>query len=236
VGKADWSTKAGVVESVQIVEKNGSHALVAFTDKNQALVYSLPHLEFMHTLQLPESDVALSVDITGDFIAFKRDHKSNLIKEVILGSLFNIRRAYGLPDVDFTTTSREVPYPPQPVSAGPQSLLSGAASWFGMKGGLTGEQIDVLLAGPDRPLPEPPKVQPAARSASPSQAARMSAQMQSTQSSLYNRLASAVSERGQALGDLEDSFNALELGSKNMVDQAKRLAAEQSAKSWFKFN
>ena len=73
VGKADWSTKAGSVENVQIVERNGtpsvipnfqfahqyagSHALVAFTDKNQALVYSLPHLEFMHTLQLPESDM-----------------------------------------------------------------------------------------------------------------------------------------------------------------------------------
>ena len=67
-----------------------------------------------------------------------------MIKEIILCSLFNIRRAYGPLDIDFTTTSREVPYPPQPVSAGPQSLLSGAASWFGMKGSLTGEQIDVL--------------------------------------------------------------------------------------------
>ena len=62
----------------------------------------------------------------------------------MLCSLFNIRRAYGLPDVDFATTGREVPNPPQPVSAGPQSLLSGAASWFGVQGGLTGEQIDAL--------------------------------------------------------------------------------------------
>jgi len=235
IGKADWSSKVGAVESVQIIEKSGSHALVAFTDKNEAVVYSLPHLEQLHSLHLPESDLALSVDTSGDFVVLKRDFKSNLIKEAILSSLFNIRRAYDLPDVDFASTSREVPNQPKPVSAGPPSLLSETWSWFGGVGSMTGEQVDALLAGRDRPIPQPPRVQSATTAHGPSTAARVSAEAQSTQSNIYARLSSALGERGQALGDLEDSFNSLESGSKNMVSQAKRLAAEQGAKSWFKF-
>src|SRR5882762_1079538 len=73
---------------------------------------------------------ALSVDTSGDFIAFKRDFKSYLIKEVALSSLFDIRRAYDLPDIDFASTRREVPTQPNPISAGPPSLLSGTLSWF----------------------------------------------------------------------------------------------------------
>jgi len=234
VGKADWSNKVGAVESVQIIEKSGSYALVAFTDKNEAVVYSLPHLEQLQVLRLPESDLALSVDTSGDFVVFKRDFKSNLIKEAILCSLFDIRRAYDLPDIDFASSSREVPNQPKPVSTGPPSLFSGTLSWFGGGGSMTGEQVDALLAGPDRPIPQPPKV-PAGTTAPPSTAARVSAEAQSTQSNLYARLSSALGERGQALGDLEDSFNSLESGSKNMVSQAKRLAAEQGTKSWFKF-
>jgi len=214
----------------------GSHAFVAFTDKNKAVVYSLPYLEQLHILPLPESDLALSVDTSGDFIAFKRDYKSNLIKEAILSSLFNIRRVYDLPNVDFAGASREVPSQPNFVSAGPASLLGGTLSWFGGGRGMTGEQVDTLLAGPDRPIPQPPKVQPAAAVVGPSNATRLSTEAQGTQSNLYARLSSALSERGQALGDLEDSFNSLESGSKNMVGQAKRLAAEQGAKAWFKFS
>jgi len=207
---------------------------VAFTDKNEAIAYSLPYLEHLQTLHLPESDLALSVDTSGDFLAFKRDFKSNLIKEITLSTLFNIRRAYGLLNIDFASTRREVPTQPKPVAVGPPSLLSGTLAWFG--GVMTGEQVDALLAGPDRPMPQLPKVQPAATARGPSTATALRAQAQNTQSNLYERLASALSERGQALGDLEDSFNSLESGSKNMVDQAKRLATEQGAKSWFKFS
>ena len=87
---------------------------------------------------------ALSVDTSGDFIAFKRDFKSNLIKSIILSSLFDIRRAYGLPDVDFASSRGEMPTQPKPVSAGPVSLLSGTLSWFSGGGGITGDQVDEL--------------------------------------------------------------------------------------------
>jgi syntaxin-binding protein 5 len=157
---------------------------------------------------------ALNVDTSGDFIAFKRDFKSNLIKEIILSSLFDIRRAYGLPDVDFVSTSREVPSQPKPISAGPVGLLSGTLSWLGGGGGMTGDQVDALcmyhipaessvmmmsnspfiVAGPDRPMPEAPKVQSTATG--PSTAARLSAEAQSAQSNLYARLSSALNDRG----------------------------------------
>jgi syntaxin-binding protein 5 len=158
---------------------------------------------------------ALSVDTSGDFVVLKRDFKSNLIKEAILSSLFNIRRAYDLPDVDFASTSREVPNQPKPVSAGPPSLLSETWSWFGGVGSMTGEQVDALctfrkilirmililwvlfaVAGPDRPIPQPPRVQSATTAHGPSTAARVSAEAQSTQSNIYARLSSALGERG----------------------------------------
>jgi syntaxin-binding protein 5 len=36
----------------------------------------------------------------------------------------------------------------------------------------------------------------------------------------------------EILGDLENSVNSLEKGSKNMLAQAKLLATKQTAKSW----
>jgi len=48
-------------------------------------------------------------------------------------------------------------------------------------------------------------------------------------------LTMAMNERGQVLGELEETFSSLEQGSRSMLTQAKRLAAEQTAKSWFGF-
>ena len=72
VARVEWAHKAGNVVRAQVVERNGSgissfdpscmpsdsihpgsHALVAFTDRHEALVYSLPMLEYLHTLPLP---------------------------------------------------------------------------------------------------------------------------------------------------------------------------------------
>ena len=72
VERVEWGTKAGKVERVQVIHKNGAcreplpsagprvltvafvaaSVLVAFTDKRQVLIYSLPFLELLHTLQL----------------------------------------------------------------------------------------------------------------------------------------------------------------------------------------
>jgi syntaxin-binding protein 5 len=71
LGKAEWNPKEGTVWSVQVVERNGALelrpfdiqqlniiipgalAIVALTDKGSAFIYSLPHLEYLHTLRLP---------------------------------------------------------------------------------------------------------------------------------------------------------------------------------------
>lgn len=41
-----------------------------------------------------------------------------------------------------------------------------------------------------------------------------------------------VAVASEMLGDLETSVNSLEQGSKNMLAQAKLLAAKQTTKSW----
>jgi syntaxin-binding protein 5 len=63
-------------------------------------------------------------------------------------------------------------------------------------------------------------------------ASNLARQASSARSSLFDRLNAAVNERGQMLGNLEESFNSLQQGSQNMVNQAKRMAAEQSGRRW----
>ncbi|KAJ6575407.1 lethal giant larvae like, C-terminal-domain-containing protein [Mycena capillaripes] len=225
IATTDWGNKTGAVCSVQIVEKMGSHALLAFTDGHDALAYSLPNLEYICTLQLPVTGASLSCDDTGDWIAYTVNNASGIIDQASYGTVFDFRRAYTPPNIDFSITKATVPTQPQPVSLGPTSVLS---SWFRFGQSMTGEQLDVLLGGPDRPIPVKEAKPPAAKNA-----AALAETAAGTQSSLYSRLQSAMGERGQMLGDLEDRFNSLEEGSRSMVTQAKRLAAQQSAKSWF---
>ncbi|KAJ7675329.1 lethal giant larvae like, C-terminal-domain-containing protein [Mycena rosella] len=228
IAKTDWGNKTGTVRSVQIVEKMGSHALVAFTDNHEALAFSLPHLEHLCTLNLPTEDASsLTCDNTGDWMACSMNHASAIIDHASYGTLFDFRRAYTPPDIDLLITKPTVPAQPQPVSLGPTSLLS---SWFRFGQSMTGEQLDILLGGPDRPIPEK---KPQSATIDPTSASSLAQTAAGVQSSLYSRLQSAVGERGQMLGDLEDRFNSLEEGSRSMVAQAKRLAAEQSARSWF---
>ncbi|KAK0500667.1 WD40 containing snare-dependent exocytosis protein [Armillaria luteobubalina] len=240
IGKVDWNSKSGTVQEVKVVEKLGACALVAFTDKQEALVYSIPHLEFISSLPLPLMFSTITVDETGDFIGWKCHSHSTLIRRAVYGTLFDMRRSIPLPDIDLTSTRVPVPAQPQPVPIGPTSFLG---SWltFGNQS-ITGEQADGLLGGPNRPIPQP-KIEPSAgasyegisQGASALAASALAASASATQSSLYERLTSALNDRGQMLGDLEDRFNSLEEGSRSMAAQAKRLAAEQTAKQWFRF-
>ncbi|KAL0576712.1 Lethal(2) giant larvae sro7 [Marasmius crinis-equi] len=256
LGRAEWNSKMGQVLSTQIVEKLGSFALVAFTANNEALAYSLPELEFFHDLALPpiRQPLPLSVDETGDFIGWSLNPESGSIQEATYGTLFDFRRINTSADVVFSTSKPVVPAPPQPVSVSPESYLG---SWFKLYNQtMTGEQADALFGGPDRPIPQPQNLVAAStqETSSPSPSPRIANQAASTQQTLYSRLTSALEERGQMLGDLEDRFNSLEQGSRSMANQAsvvrlvfwrrnlkwflqaKRLAAEQTAKSWFKFH
>lgn len=155
------------------------------------------------------------------------------MRRATYATLFDIRRAYTLPDIDFASTTPVVPPQPQPVAAGPASLLS---SWFRFGQSMTGEQLDDLLAGPDRPIPEEakPKTQAALNMGLPS-VAGVTAAATAAQNTLYDRLSSALDQRGQMLGELGERFSSLEEGSRGVVEQAKRLAAEQTAKGWLGF-
>ncbi|KZT30972.1 hypothetical protein NEOLEDRAFT_1083589 [Neolentinus lepideus HHB14362 ss-1] len=267
VGKDDWPHKAGKVECCEIVERNGSQALVAFTDRHEALVYSLPALEHLHTLQLPaQSNLPISPDPSGDFLQHTPfPAAASLIARTTYSTLFDIRRAYYhvTPEVDLLAGKKPVPPQPQPVSMGPPSIKDVVGGWLGswgagvgVTGVMTGDQIDALLAGPNRPIPKPVSPPPASSlkpastsdrasirtsarqtrgtSPSPSRASEVSEEVSGT-GGLYERLTAGMSERGQVLGDLEEQFRSLEEGSRSMVAQAKRLAGEQTGKNWFGF-
>ncbi|CAA7264832.1 unnamed protein product [Cyclocybe aegerita] len=235
VAKVEWGSKVGLVESAQVVEHMGARALVIQTDRRDVLIYSLPHLEHLNTVHLPLiSSLPLSIDESGDFIAWTQDPrvqtKSTHIHQATYGTFFNVRRVYTPPDIDFASTRGSVPPQPQPVSLGPPSLLG---SWFSFNQTLSGDQIDELLGGPNRPIPQPQSERSKDSEGVASAAAGIAAGAATVQANLYNKLSSAMGERGQLLGDLEERFQSLEQGSRNMVAQAKRLAAQQTAKSWF---
>ncbi|THH21204.1 hypothetical protein EW146_g293 [Bondarzewia mesenterica] len=251
LARAEYGSKAGAANAVQVVERNGSYAFVAFTERHEALVYSLPNLDFLHSLPLPTiSTLPPSPDATGDFLKLTPlASYTSPIRRIHLHTLFNVRRGYHTPLVSLTEradgTSKTVPAQPQPVSIGPAGLLSVAGSWLGGlvgQGSMSGDQIDTLLAGPDRPIPEKPAPRGTTQGSGykyaeweSNPAGASAAEASRTQSTLYERLHAAVAERGEMLGNLEESFNSLEQGSKSMVAQAKRLATQQTAKSWFTF-
>ncbi|KAM6498680.1 WD40 containing snare-dependent exocytosis protein [Amanita muscaria] len=230
ISKVNWSSDSGHIQTTQIVERMGSYALVAFTDKHLALVYALPYLEYLHTLELPPvPSLPPSVDSSGDFVVFSPHPMSGQIHEALYGTLFDFRRVYSQPDVELIPSPPKIPSQPQPVSLGPASLLS---AWFRYSLSMTGEQLDALVGGPDRPVPRQESRSTEQIQNGGSQAAELASKAAAVQGELYGRLTSALSERGHMLDDLGERFNALEAGSRSMVTQAKKLAARQSAKSW----
>ncbi|KAF7307215.1 WD40 containing SNARE-dependent exocytosis protein [Mycena indigotica] len=230
ISKVEWPTKGGAtVTCVQVVEKMGSQALVAFTDHQEVLAYSLPNLDLLGTFAAPTRDsTSVSCDHTGDWVSYTANKNTGKVEVMTYGTLFNFRRAYLPPNLEFLSTKPTIPPQPQPVSLGPTSLFS---SWFKSGQSMTGDQLDILLGGPDRPIPQ----KPAPPKAQANDAASVAKSAAGVQDSLYSRLQSAMGERGQMLNDLEERFNALEEGSKNMASQAKRIAAQQTAKSWLGF-
>ena len=150
------------------------------------------------------------------------------VKCLRLDSLFNIRRGYHVPLVSLTErkdgTQSTAPPAPAPVSLGPADWRSWLGGLVGSKA-VTGDQIDALctslflfqsfvgadevrcmllvVAGPDRPVPERPEplVSQGAYAewkAGSSKTGEVATSTAQTKGALYDRLHAAVSERGWA--------------------------------------
>ncbi|KAI0319430.1 lethal giant larvae like, C-terminal-domain-containing protein [Amylostereum chailletii] len=212
ISKAEWGSKAGVVLSAQIIDKNRSRVLVAITDKHNALVYSLPGLDHLHTVPLPTASTSPpSFDTAGDILTLISASTSGTspapARRMVLDTFFNVRRGYYTPIVSLIERrdggNPSVAAQPYPVSMGPSGWLSGAAgAWLGGlvgTGSMTGAQIDALR--PDRPIPE--KTVPQGRMEKKQYAdweanktGNLASSAAQTQSSLYSRLQAVVAERG----------------------------------------
>ena len=182
----------------------------------------------------------VAIDESGDFIAWTPHPRSGgIIQAATYGTFFDVRRSFGPPDFDFTSTRGFLSPQPQPVSLGPASLLG---SWFSFNQTMSGDQVDELcrsfpgflfrahmlaetlsfvspqfftlittlppilfyfilsaVGGPNRPIPEKPQLsgtEEGLASTAAGAAAGIAASASAMQSNLYNRLASAVNERG----------------------------------------
>jgi len=235
LGKVDWSLRNGTAIAAQVVERMSSKALVVITEKQIGLAYSLPSLDRIAKFQFLSLDLrCLTIDQSGDFVAFNSTgtHQGGAVDKLIYGTVFDVRRLRGPPEVNFNIKPCPVAQP-QPVSIGPGSRIG---SWISYSKTWSGKQIDDLLGGPDRPLlVRPPDVQQPKGNNVADSAATFAAASATAGANMWSGLTNAMNERGQLLGELGDRFNALEAGSRNMAKQAKKAAAQQSAKSWFGF-
>ncbi|KAI5118052.1 hypothetical protein M0805_005899 [Coniferiporia weirii] len=236
VGKTDWG-KGRKIESVEVVDRNGAQGLIAIMDTREAIVYSLPELEPIHTFQLNKRpNSAICLDDTGDFVDWVFDLQADSVCEATLGTFFATRRVYDEPVIDYTTGRRAAPGIPPRVPLGPISYLG---SWFNFKKGLGGDAIDALLAGPNRSIPQDSTTTTVLNSQWQTQmqirAQALANQASQTGSNLYTNLSAAVSERGDMLAGLDGQLQSLSEGGRKMMFEAKRLAAEQTGKRWFGF-
>lgn len=158
---------------------------------------------------------SISIDENGDFIGLDVQTSSGLVQSATYGTFFNFRRAVGLPLLDLVSNKGRMPVQPQPVPIGPSSFRS----WFQSSQTLSGQQIDelctpqkskgtptnclVLVSGPERPAPvkrardvmaQKEKTAPGGTYANSTAAVTASAA--TAHSDLYNRLTTALSERG----------------------------------------
>ncbi|CUA76591.1 Potassium channel subfamily U member 1 [Rhizoctonia solani] len=213
------------------IERHGETVIVAFEGDGEATIYSVPKLERINGFSFGYPMSRINSDSQGDFIT---SSNGNLLRLITLSDFSRARH----PIVDLSVPAPVIRERPDPAD------VSGIVSWLWATKSRTGAEIDTCLAGPNRPPPKVKKAKytPTERLPSgPISAVRPAADGSSAAqvnaaagpSDLYSRLTAAVSERGEILSSLEDKFGHLEAASKDLASQAKRIAAQQSAKRWF---
>ncbi|KAG9090396.1 hypothetical protein FS749_000592 [Ceratobasidium sp. UAMH 11750] len=215
------------VVCIDVVEVQGEAVVVVLEYDGEAAIYSLPRLDKLSTFSVGYPIRHASSDSHGDFLTIS-DHKT-----IELSTIMNFSRAQS-PLVDFSTPAPVTRDRPDPVEA------AGIVAWLWTARTKTGAEIDTILAGPERPPPKArkPKYVPAEKAAAePITSVRASsstarAANATGRDDIYSRLTAAVSQRGDMLSGLEERFGHLETASRDMATQAKRLAAQQSARRW----
>lgn len=240
VGRVNWDAKQNIIHA-SLVERNGSQSFVAWGSKGEILIYTLPSLELLHTSTfspMPASLNLISVDITGDFIYCETTERPAMSR-VTLASLF-FRGVYDEPVtalLEHMTTTPPIPPQPQPAPPGLSSVLS---AWLGCHTSASEEQqLDNIFAGENRPVPRlrlpdsgSRDVEPADHSSAQSAVANT---LRRAQDDVYGRLSSALTERGELLGAVEQRVESTAQRTEEMVAEARRVAAKQGAKRWFGF-
>lgn len=229
VGKVKWDDHKMV--NALIVERNGSQSLVAYGNEGEVLVHTIPHLESLHVITLsPKPESPISVDKTGYLVYCDAMTNSRVQSTVTLATLFSSGHAYDDPFTALMEHATTISPQHQSAHTGWTSLL---ATWFHSTDYMTGERLDSIFAGYDRTVPigTSNKLQ----KNQPDPAGFELPTTQPVQTVPFQRLHSALAERGQMLEDLERHLDSLTQGTQDMVAQAKRLAAEQEAKKWFGF-
>lgn len=225
-----------------IITRAASSAIVTRSGKdNKVRVFSLPTLEQLTRLDidLPPSCVVccaqqahvltrtcstLSFASDGDFVAYT----APLV--ISLGTLFDWSKGACPPEVEMHDAGVWVPSHPG---------LS-ATRFFGWSGSISGAKLDEILGGPKRAPPKdrgerrPAVAMP--RQRPPRDDGRLE-RIQRDQDDLGKTIGhtnEALEERGDRLRDLQEGLADIGQEASKFAQNARRLAAQQSAKSSFK--
>ncbi|KAI6144526.1 hypothetical protein EDD17DRAFT_163955 [Pisolithus thermaeus] len=193
--------------------------------RGEILIYTLPYLELLHTTAspTPASHSAISVDTTGDFVYCETTQRAWTVSRVTLASLFSSGRVYDEPVTALLEHMATIPpIPPMPQSA-PPGLLSLLSAWLGPQTTASGDSLDNIFAGQDRPLSRPQF--PDSRIQGVETVGHLSAQTAATNTlrharapdDVYGRLSSALTERGELLGDVEQRVESTARRMQDMV-------------------
>ncbi|MBW0465097.1 hypothetical protein O181_004812 [Austropuccinia psidii MF-1] len=256
-----------IVEAT-IISLHHSRALLLIDQKRNCFILSLPQLKPIYRSSLPTSSGhtslgTLSLDSSGDMIEYNGPADIHLVTV-----MFGRDLAYH-PSIELYNASIHVPDHPQPqisVITSAANLATNLLSWFQssnsngadirLNSQITGQELDQILAGPQRPkskkkMPQPPhgalhrstRFLPirnhkshkkdvrdlADRSKS---SVRKAPQGESLKTQL-NQNIEGLDERADRLKYLNERFSEISETTNELVKQAKRISQQQAAKSTF---
>ena len=187
----------GLFTSASETVASASRSTIVRSQVAKKFISCITHIQELGFSLVSSSD-------TGNLIDWIRHTKTKVVTGASYASHFGIRGAYPQLDIDLESTRPIVPRRPQQVSLGPSSVLD--YLWkFGTS--MTGENVDALceitssglgdeltlgrtvpVAGPDRPQP--------VRIVEPTSGNSDGDASETPQTGLYDRLTSALNERG----------------------------------------
>ncbi|KAF8515733.1 lethal giant larvae like, C-terminal-domain-containing protein [Hysterangium stoloniferum] len=226
------------IDFLNPVYAHGSVVLCSIS-RDSIVIYSLPALEALHSFKLPvllQPRSFLSWTTAGDGLQTNSVGTGMTLTFIHLLSQSNSSHSGAVNFRLYKNTISENTVNKSQVPAANNTWGTAFTGWIkglGQSTTFTGDDIDLILTD-QRPEENvlPSTLRPEKQGQILAGAA---ASLSTWGPEVYRQMSAAAAERGERLGELQEHFQQLEVGSRDLATQAKRMAEKQAAKSWFQF-